>query len=173
MTIERSHGKARPTLPRSSDLADAAPAPEVDRNRDERGRAVAGNTLGVNKGVRAALRKMIARETKDPLARAVADDAWKIFAANVAELPSSGSIVRGLLLRKARHEALSAFWEMQATAKGLATPEGIEAQEMAMKHGQRAERLAVTAIDVATKLKTETKTGDAAPSWFEKPDGAP
>ena len=128
---------------------------ERPSERQEGGRFGAGNQIARGRGWKTAIKKMLGRGVADVAAEGVALDAWKIFCANVRELPNDGSIVRGLLMRKARHEALSAFWEHQASSLGLLTDEGIMAQGEALKHGQRAERLAVTAIDIATKLASK------------------
>lgn len=152
MAIEQSHGKARPTLPRASDLQAVPAVPERARNHDERGRAAPGNTLARGRGWKTALRRMLGKGTTDAEAIAVADDAWRLFVAMLGELPHDGPIVRSLAMRKARHDALGAFWSARAALVGLATEEGIKCEERATVHGQRAERLTVTAIDVATRL---------------------
>jgi hypothetical protein len=152
MSIEKSHGKARPTLPRSSDLQPVGTVGDRHRGRDERGRVTTGNTLARDRGWRASIRKLLGRETTDPIATVVAEDAWRIFSATIRELPSDGATVRGLVAAGARHQALAAFWNAQAIERGLATDEGVAAQEQATKHDTRAERLAVTALDIATRL---------------------
>lgn len=152
MTIELSHGKARPTLPRSGDLQLVGAEGEPNRNRAEGGRFAPGNDVGRGRGWKRAVAKMIGREVADPIAAAVAEDAWRLFSAAIREMPSDGATVRGLIAMKARHDALAGFWTAQAVDLGLATAKGIEAQELATKHGVRAERLAVTALDIATKL---------------------
>lgn len=156
MTIEQSHGKARPTLPRSSDLAPVPDAALVRvGERDEAGRFIGGNTTGRGRGWKMTIAGSLGRDATDDEARAVAQDAWRLFAAAVREMPSDGPTVRGLLVMRVRHEALAAFWSNRAAAVGLTTDAGIAAQDQATKHGQRAERLAVTALDVATKLATK------------------
>lgn len=157
MAIEQSHGKARPTLPRASDLAAVPAVPERSRNHDERGRAVPGNDLGRGRGWKQALRKMLGRGASDSEAIAVAEDAWRLFCGALRELPHDGQNVRSLVMRKARHEAMSAYWSAKASLLGLDSPEGIKAEERATEHGQRAERLTVTAIDVATRLAKSTR----------------
>ena len=72
-------------------------------------------------------------------------------------MPSDGSTVRGLLALRARHEALAGFWHAKAGELGLTSDAGIAAADQALKHGTRAERLAVTALDVATKLAKKPK----------------
>lgn len=152
MTIERSHGKARPTLPRSDDLRLVPTGTEARRSRDERGRLLSGNDLARGRGWKQALRKMLGKGATDVEAIAVSDDAWRLFVGALHEMPHDGQNVRALLMRKARHEAMSAYWSAKASLVGLATEEGIAAEELATQHGQRAERLTVTALDVATKL---------------------
>lgn len=150
--IERSHGKARPTLPRSSDLQTVPTVADPVRSRDERGRASAGNDLARGRGWKQALRKMLGKGATDVEAIAVADDAWRLFVGALAELPHDGQNVRALVMRKARHEALSAYWSARASLLGLSSVAGIEAEDRATAHGQRAERLTISAIDVATRL---------------------
>ena len=153
MPIEQSHGKARPILPRASDLAPVLDAvPERRRQRDVLGRFAHGNVVGRGRGWKLAIAKVLGRAAEDPIACAVAADAWKLYAAALREMPDDGPTVRGLVALRARHEVLAAFWHHHAAVVGLVTPEGIAAQEQATKHGQRAERLAVTALDVASKL---------------------
>lgn len=152
MTIERSHQKARPTLPRSSDLRPVQTDRAPDGSRSAGGRFAAGNTIARGRGWKRALVKMLGRNVDDPIASAVAADAWRLYCATVRELPNDGPTVRGLVALQARHQALAAFWAAQTVAEGLATPEGIAAADQATKHGQRAERLVVTALDIATRL---------------------
>lgn len=165
MTIERSHGKPRPTLPRASDLTVVGTVPERRRNQDERGRVVPDNDLARGRGWKQALRKMLGRGATDSEAIAVAEDAWRLFVGAMRELPHDGQNVRSLVMRKARHEAMSAYWSAKASLVGLDTEAGIEAEERATVHGQRAERLTVTAIDVATKLATTRR--DQGPDLAE------
>lgn len=163
---EHSQGKERPALPRSKDLA-IVPAPERSRNHGEGGRFVPGNAAGRGKGWKAALRKMLGRETADAIATVVAEDAFKIFAATIREMPSDGVLVRGLVAQKARHDALAAFWTAKSVDAGISTPEGIAAADHATKHGTRAERLAVTALDVATKLAKQPRRDASDAPWLE------
>jgi hypothetical protein len=151
MTTEMCRDKARTTLPRASDLACVA-VRERDAWRDERGRLLPGNQLGRGRGWLMAVRRMVGRAEGDDVAVAVANDAWRLFCASMREMPSDGPTVRSLVAMRCRHEALAAFWCARSAELGLATPEGIQAQEQATKHGQRAERLCVTALDVASKM---------------------
>lgn len=170
MTIERSHGKARPTLPRASDLQVPALDAVAERThqRDAAGRFVAGHGLGKGRGWKRAVAKLIGRAADDPAAVVVAGDAWKLYVAKLRELPHSGPTVRSLAAQGAREEALAAFWHTEASARGLTTTEGIAASDRAMRHGQRAERLAVTALDIATKLAAADATKPVNPEAFAR-----
>lgn len=168
--IEHSHGRARPTLPRASDLQPVDDAVrERGGSRDAAGRFVSGNAIGRGRGWKRAIAKMLGRQCDDPVAQAVADDAWRLFSATLRELPNDGPTVRGLAASRARHAALESFWSAQAIAAGLATQAGIAAQDIATKHGQRAERLAVTMLDVSVRLKNTRPP--VAPFWAQ-PDEA-
>lgn len=155
MTIEKSHGKARPTLPRSSDLG-AMPALDADAQptaqRAPDGRFVAGNAVGKGRGAKRALARLMGVGSEDPVASMVAAAATTTYRAHLAELPNQGSIVSSLVALASRHEALAAFFHAEAARLGLGTPEGVAALENASKQGQRAERLLVTALDAAKSL---------------------
>lgn len=178
MTIERSHGKARPTLPRSSDLS---PVPATDDRRsglrDGKGRWVTGNGAAIGRGEKLPIRRALGAvaHATDAEVRAVAADAARLFAATIAEMPSDGSAVRQLVALQCRAFACAAFWTAKAEAEGLSSEEGIAASDQAVKHGQRAERLSVTALDVATKLAAGKKGKGAHLSHldalFEAPKG--
>jgi len=163
MPIESSHGKARPTLPRSSDLQAVPTVSDAERqragSRDAHGRFAPGNVIGRGRGWKRAIARVLGRHIEDPVAIAVAADAWKDYCATLRQLPSDGPMVRGLVALKARHLALAAYFHGLGAERGLSTEEGMAALEMASKHGQRAERLAVTALDVATKLAKEPRGG--------------
>lgn len=151
MTLEQSHGKARPTLPRSGDLAAVPTAGERPRQRAGNGRFSAGNSVACGRGWRASIAKMVGRDLKgevEPLAR----ESWRMFRALLSELPHSGAQVSALVASRARSAVLSARFAAKAAEFGLDSPEGMKALDLSMKLDARAERLAVTAIDIATKL---------------------
>lgn len=158
MTLgERSHGKARPRLVRSSDLTpltDTATAEQPPRQRDASGRFASGNAVGIGRGAKAAVRRLLGRGTAidDPEALAVARDADTLYCATLRELPSDGSTVRQLVALFARHTALAAYWSAKASTVGLGSDEGVAAADHATKHGTRAERLSVTMLDVSRTL---------------------
>lgn len=152
MTIETSHGKARPTLPRPSDLRPAGAAPERERSHDERGRFVAGNRAGADRGAKLAIGKALGLRPNDAAVAAVARDAARVLGVVLRDMPSDGPTVRNLAALLARHSAIAAYFNCKADELGLDTPEGAKALDVALKHGARAERLTVTCLDVATAL---------------------
>ncbi len=167
MTIERSHGKARPTLPRSNELPTVIDTDgQRNRGRDARGRFSPGNEGARGRGWKQAIVKMLGRDVDDPAALAVSADAWRLFAASMREMPSDGPTVRSLVALRCRHEALAAYWHARAVDMGLDTDAGIAATEQATKHGQRAERLAVTSIDIAVRMAKSRPTKQTLPPWF-------
>jgi hypothetical protein len=174
VTVERSHGKARPTLPRSSDLPVVGTDRERTRGRDAAGRFSHGNEGGRGRGWKRAIVKMLGRDIDDPTALAVAADAWRLFCASIREMPSDGPTVRSLVALRCRHEALAAFFHARAAENGLDSAEGIKATDIATKHGQRAERLAVTSIDVAARLAHARESRDShATPWLLPASPAP
>ncbi|MBX3209082.1 MAG: hypothetical protein KF764_28880 [Labilithrix sp.] len=88
----------------------------------------------------------------DPETAAVTRAATAAYRATLAEMPHDGSTVRGLVAMAARHTALYGFHTGEAERLGLGTPEGVAASQEATKHGQRAERILVTALDISTRL---------------------
>jgi hypothetical protein len=156
VSIEQSHGKARPTLARADELPRVLPsADHRHRGRDAHGRFVAGNRAATHRGVKQALGKLVGRYVRgaDDDAMGVASDAASFLRAKLLESPAPDSpSVRSMLALASTHEALAAFWFARAMVAGLDTAAGVECQAHATKHGQRAERLAVTAWDLASRL---------------------
>lgn len=157
MSIERSHGKARPTLPRRRDLEAADADRDPCRGRDEHGRFASGNEAGTGRGWKAIVAKHLGRELQGeagPLAR----EALQLFRAELAQMPHDGPQVRQLVAARARSAVLAARYAMRAAELGLDTDVGQKAIELSMRLDARAERLAVTALDIASKLaKAEGK----------------
>ncbi len=158
MTIEKSHGKARPTLPRSSDLV-SVPQMEPPRTaaRGPDGRFLPGHRTGRGKGAKRQLARLMGTDSDDPITALVASAAATAYRAHMQELPNQGSIVSSLVSLASRHEALSAFYQAEGAKHGYASETGTAALQEASKHGQRAERLLVTALDISKALAASTK----------------
>lgn len=163
MAGERSHGKARPRLPRASDLKHKPAGPNTGaprHNTGPDGRFVVGNAAAIGTG-KAPIRRALGRSAKvtDTEARLVARDAETLFGQVMAELPSDGAMVRQLAALWARHAALAAFWTARASKAGLGTEAGLGATGEATKHGQRAERLSISMLDVARDMARDAAAG--------------
>ena len=150
MTIEKSHGKARPSLVRSSDLQQTGETerkPSVERTPD--GRFAPGNRAASGSGFRRTTKKLLGPSNGGMEERIVRRDAWRVFVATMATMPSDAAPVRTLVGLHSRHVALAALYASLASDAGLGTDEGRKLQESADRQSQRAERVLVTALDVA------------------------
>jgi len=148
MTIEQSKGKARPTLPRASDLQTPEAVRKPSAGRGEAGRFAAGNRIGIGARWKATLKKALGT-TGEGEAGIVAADAQRVMTHVLRALPSDAAPVRVLVGIHARHVALHAYYTAKAEAAGLDTPKGQELLQIADRQSQRAERTLVTAHDVA------------------------
>jgi hypothetical protein len=150
VTIEQSKGKARPALVRSSDLRTSESVRKPTDGRTADGRFAAGNRVSVGAGFKRTAKKLLGPESaggEDE--RVVRRDAWRVFVATMRTMPSDAAPVRSLVGLHARHIALAALYAAKASEAGLATAAGMKLQEAADRQSQRAERVLVTALDVA------------------------
>jgi hypothetical protein len=169
VTIEASHGKARPTMLRSSDLTEATERdPSVDRV--EAGRFAPGNRIAVGRGWKEGVRKLLPPDSADAEVQRIADDAALVYRSVLRSLSSDGPLVRLQVAKLARHEAVAGYFQAKAMAAGLSSDEGVALDDRAIKHGQRAERLAVTARDLADTAAKRRPDPDGLPIWREPVD---
>lgn len=164
MTLgERSKGKARPRQVRSSDLV-TMPRTDSDRprQRDASGRFTPGNAAAIGRGAKAQIKRQLGRgvNVTDEAALLVMKDANRLFGETMLTLPSDDPTTRQLCALYCRHASMASFWSAQASVAGLGTDEGIAASEQATKHGQRAERVAVTMLDVARTMAASRPQAD-------------
>lgn len=152
MTTEQSKGKARTVLPRSSDLEPAGTERVRSQGRDAAGRAAAGNRLAEGRRWKQTIKRIAGAGVGVGEVAIIAEDARRLFAALLLDLPTDGASVRQLVALQARHAALAAYWTARAEELGPSSEQGLAAEEQATKHGVRVERLAVTSLDVATKM---------------------
>jgi len=75
-----------------------------------------------------------------------------LYAAMLRELPSDGAQVRPLVAARVRCAVLAGRYSLRGAELGLDSDEGRAAVELALRLDQRAERLAVTALDISTRL---------------------
>lgn len=160
MTIETSHGKARPTLPRASDLT---PVESVDKPRQGRtrgGHFAAGNRLGVGARWKNTLKKALGNSTADGELGIVAADAARVALHVLRSLPSDAAPVRVLVNIHARHVALNAYFTAKAEEAGLDSERGRKLLDVADRQSQRAERVLVTAHDLARVHAAKPDAGE-------------
>ena len=151
MSFEQSHGRARPTLPRSKDLATTVPASDRPRQRDAQGRFSAGNGVGFGRHWKRCIARMLGADLAGE-AGELGREAWILYRALLLELPHDGPGVRQLCAARARAAVLAARFARRAAEVGLDTEEGEKALRQAATWDQRAERTGVTAWDLAVRL---------------------
>ncbi len=170
MTFERSHGKARPTLPRASDLTASEADKKPREGRTPGGHFAAGNRLGIGARWKATLKKALGDRAAAGEAGIVAADASRVMLHVLRALPSDAAPVRVMVAIHARHVALNAYFTAKAEAAGLDTEEGRKLLEVADRQSQRAERVLVTVHDLARVHATVAKNRvdpSAPPVGFE------
>ena len=165
MTIERSHGKPRPTLPRASDLKPIEAAAKPTAGRDSHGHFAGGNTVGLKSRFAATVKKSLGSAAEGP-ELVVARDARRVFAHVLASLPSDAPPVRALLAVYARHQSLHAYYSLRAEACGLDTEEGLDFLLVADRQSQRAERVLVTCHDIARLHAAKQTAAPALGAWM-------
>jgi hypothetical protein len=162
VTIETSHGKARPGLVRASDLPTVESARKPSDGRGSDGRFAPGNRLSVGAGFKRTAKKLLGTGTGSDEERVVRRDAWRVFVATMATMPTDAAPVRSLVSLHARHVALAAVYTAKAAEAGLGTATSLRLQEAADRQSQRAERVLVTALDVAVKLAPKSRQTSVA-----------
>lgn len=155
MTIERSHGKARPSLPRASDARSAETDAKPTDLRAAHGHFAAGNRSGVEARFVGTVKKALGGGAGEGENRIVTRDAKRVMSHVLRSFPSTAAPVRVLVAIHARHVALNAYFTAKAEAAGLATPEGLKLLEVADRQSQRAERTLISAQDMARVCATE------------------
>jgi hypothetical protein len=160
MSIRTSHGKARTELPRSSDLK----PPETDatptQGRGTGGRFAPGNSIASGNRWKAAIAESLGAAL-DGDAGKLGREAHRFYRAFLGDLPSDKASVRQLVASRALAAVLATHFARRAAEVGLDTDAGAEALKQAAVWDQRAERLAVTSWDLATKMAGKRKVIDA------------
>jgi hypothetical protein len=162
MTFERSHGKARPTLVRASDLQPSESVRDRTDGRRADGRFAEGNRHSIGRGWKTTLKKLLGPKADDEVSRLIRRDAWRVFAATMQVMASDAAPVRAMVSLYAGHVALAAFYRAKATGVGLDTEPGLKLLDVADRQSQRAERTLVTAHDLA-RLHADQERKNAGP----------
>jgi hypothetical protein len=153
---ERSHGKLRPSLPKAKDLPTVLPVSDPSTGRGARGHFAPGNRHGVDRAVRAQVKRWLGRGATDAQVEASLREARVAFKAELRTMPSKAPTVQRLMAAATRDGVLSAHLALKAVEHGLETPEGRAALELSMKLSARAERQSVTAWDLANRLSSRS-----------------
>lgn len=166
MAIRTEHGRARPQRPRVKDLGEfSEPAPEPTQPRTANGRFAPG-PAGGRARLPAALKRALASGAEDAGAsegETIYRDTLRQFKALLAELPANDSPqVQALVANQARALTLATYYATAAMVAGLTTVTGMRLTELASKLDARAERLAVTARDIAERINRARQKAEPA-----------
>ena len=153
MALRFEKGKRRPQPPRLKDLGKRSG--QRSRNQDEGGRFAPGNNAAAGRRVKGIIRRYLGADVTAQELVALTQDTLELFRAFKRALGSEVPQVQDTVARRARWGVLSAFYALKAIELGLLTDAGQAAIEMALKLDARAERLDVTAIDLAERLEPE------------------
>lgn len=151
MALVNEKGKLRPQPPRLKNLRAQRPR-KRSGNQDSKGRFVAGNTAPKGRKVKALIRRYLGEGVTSEQAQELTRDTLALFKALRRSVPNDAPQVQDTLARRARWSVLSAWYALHALELGLGTEAGAKALEMSLKLDARAERLDVTALDLATRL---------------------
>lgn len=169
MALEHSHGKARPTLPRSADLPVPPAAPDRRQGRDGKGRFAPGHRQSArSRGWRRAIAQLASGQASTAEQAKLAGDSGTLYRATLATLPCEGPLTNPIAAEHARTAVLSAHFAGAALAAGVTTVRGRQLLELSLKLGQRAERTAVTLLDLTTRIaEAERKRNPPTLPWLQ------
>jgi hypothetical protein len=154
MPLRNEHNALRPTTPRAKDVHPRpVRSPYAAANHAADGRFRPGNTASSGKRLKQIIKRHLGKDATDDTVSLLFAETKSMFLALVKAVDSTAPQVQDTLARRARWGVLSAHYALLAAELGLDTPDGQKALEMALKLDARAERLDVTAIDLANKLE--------------------
>jgi hypothetical protein len=163
MSLRREHQKLRPQPARLKDVARRERSGERSRNHDAKGRFVAGNDAPKGRKLKSIIRRHLGRDATGASVEALFAETKEIFRALVKAVGSDAPQVQDTLARRARWGVLSAHYALRAADLGLDTEQGQACLELALKLDARAERLDVTALDLANRLDPRSGPGESNP----------
>ncbi len=155
MSLVHEKGRLRPQPPRLKNVSRAERSGERSRNQDAAGRFVAGNDAPKGRAVKRIIRRYLGEgAASSEQVAALTSDTLALFKAFRRALGCDAPQVQDTVARRARWGVLSAWYALRAAELGLGTEEGMAAIDMALKLDARAERLDVTALDLAARLRS-------------------
>lgn len=180
MSIRQSHGVPFPTLPQSRDLPSEIPV--ASRSAADTSRDALGRYRGPNPDSGAARwRGLIADGLGRDLPGAGGElgrRAYRMYRSYLRDLPCDCASVRSLVAQRARAAVLADAYGARGAELGIATVEGAAALEQAARWCARAERLAISSLDVACRLAKAARARPldihaAVEAAFGQPEGTP
>lgn len=150
--------KLRPQPPRLKNVRRRLRVGQRSRNQDAKGRWVKGNNAPKGKRLKAIIRRQLGHDATGELVERLYAETRDMHRALVRALGAGAEgvpQVQDTLARRARWGVLGAWYALRAVELGLGTEAGDAALEMAIKLDARAERLDVTALDLADRLATD------------------
>lgn len=147
MTLRNVKGRLRFETPRLKDLNRPHTERDPAEGRTPDGRFAPGNAAATERGAKSLIKKALGKAADPDLVR----EASNLYRALLRDLPSDGPSVRQLTASRARHAVLATRYADEATKAGLMTPAGMKAAELSRSHDLAAQRLAVTAYDLAVR----------------------
>jgi hypothetical protein len=148
MAQRSREGKIGTETPRLKDLPVGGTVPERTVNHGSDGRFVVANGAANGRAMKTLARASLGADgDDDELVRA----ARTMYRALLREMPEPGASVRQLVASRCRHAVMATKFANSAARVGLATVEGIRLAEQSRAHDLAAQRLAVTALDLALR----------------------
>jgi hypothetical protein len=174
-TIEPSHGKARLTAPRPSDLGSVDAGDERQRNHRADGTFAPGNRAAYNRSAkraltaplraaRARLRDVVGGEGR-PVADALLNDAMAVYGSARVELGKSSVFVLAPLASFATESVLAQHFTKLAAEAGFDTERGGQLLELAHRCETQAQR-AMTAALAASKAVPQRRGQEDSTPWL-------
>lgn len=171
MAFVNEKTKLRPQPPRLKNVRYQRPR-QRNRNHDAKGHFTAKNDAPKGRKVKSIIKRYLGTEVTSEQAQALTADTLALFKALRRSLPNESPQVQDTLARRARWGVLSAWYAMKAIELGLGTKAGDAALEMSLKLDARAERLDVTALDLAARLP-DAEPQEALTPWLLPSTPAP
>lgn len=165
MAIRNTHGKTRFESPRTKDIPQLTEgtAREPTEGRTVGGRFAPGNRAAIGRAAKTITLASLGNPD-DPHTGELAKLARTLYFALLRDLPSDGPAVRQTVAAQARNATLAAEYSRLAANAGLGTAGGMKLADAARAHDTTANRLAVTALDMATRAANSKPK--ELPSWL-------
>jgi hypothetical protein len=173
VSLVREHRKLRPQPPRLKNTKARERSGERSRNQDAQGRFTPGNDAPKGRAVKQLIKRQLGAGATGELVERLFSDTLELFRALKRSVGSEAPAVQDTLARRARWSVLSAHFALRAAEQGLETESGQRCLDLALKLDARAERLDVTALDLAERLPDPSKPETDPHSAMLEAFGAP